>query len=91
MDSLHWSNHEIEKLISLFPEGQVVLKVNGDLAGCARYLDLRIPKGYSILLDFNKAYNPLCAYNGRYSCPIPPPENHINFKIKAGVRYEVKH
>lgn len=59
--------------------------------GGGRYLDLRIPEGDSILLDFNKAYNPLCAYNGRYSCPIPPPENHINFKIKAGVRYEVKH
>lgn len=35
MHTLHWEKHEIEKLISLFPEGQVVLKVNGELAGCA--------------------------------------------------------
>lgn len=59
--------------------------------GGGRYLDLRIPESDSILIDFNRAYNPYCAYNGRYSCPIPPPENHIDFKIKAGVRYEVKH
>ena len=35
MNSLHWKKEEIEKLVSLFPEGQVVLKVNGELAGCA--------------------------------------------------------
>jgi len=35
MRDLHWKRHEIEKLVSLFPEGQVVLKVNGDIAGCA--------------------------------------------------------
>lgn len=35
MKDLHWKKHEIEKLVSLFPEGQVVLKVNGELAGCA--------------------------------------------------------
>lgn len=32
---LHWAKHEIEKLVSLFPEGQIALKVNGELAGCA--------------------------------------------------------
>lgn len=35
MRDLHWKKHEIEKLVSLFPEGQVVLKVNGEIAGCA--------------------------------------------------------
>ncbi|QNR25311.1 carbon-nitrogen hydrolase family protein [Croceimicrobium hydrocarbonivorans] len=35
MNSLHWKKEEIEKLVSLFPEGQVILKVNGELAGCA--------------------------------------------------------
>ncbi len=59
--------------------------------GGGRYLDFRMPPGDSLLIDFNRAYNPYCAYNGRYSCPIPPPKNHINFKIKAGVRYEVTH
>lgn len=51
-----------------------------------RYLDLIIPKGPTILLDFNQAYNPYCAYNGRYSCPIPPVENDLQIAIKAGVK-----
>ncbi len=52
-----------------------------------RYIDLRIPAGDSIVIDFNKSYNPYCAYNYKYSCPIPPPENHINKAITAGVMY----
>jgi uncharacterized protein (DUF1684 family) len=51
-----------------------------------RYLDLRIPSGDSLLLDFNKAYNPYCAYNPKYSCPIVPEENHLGTKITAGVK-----
>jgi len=50
-----------------------------------RYIDMRIPKGKELIIDFNKAYNPYCAYNGKYSCPIPPAENHIDMKISAGV------
>ncbi|MBC5992018.1 DUF1684 domain-containing protein [Pontibacter cellulosilyticus] len=53
--------------------------------GGGRYLDLRIPKSDTILLDFNKAYNPFCAYNYNYSCPIPPKENRLELKVKAGV------
>ena len=53
-----------------------------------RYLDLHIPQGETVLLDFNRAYNPYCAYNARYSCPIPPAENHLEIPIKAGVKYE---
>ena len=51
-----------------------------------RYIDLRIPKGDSILLDFNKAYNPYCAYNPSYSCPIVPRVNHLNTEVNAGVK-----
>ena len=51
-----------------------------------RFIDLRIPEDDLIILDFNKAYNPYCAYNDRYSCPVPPAENHINLKIVAGVK-----
>jgi uncharacterized protein len=52
-----------------------------------RYIDLRIPSGDTIVIDFNKAYNPYCTYNAQYSCPIPPKENHIDIKITAGVSY----
>ena len=51
-----------------------------------RFIDLRIPEDDLIILDFNKSYNPYCAYNDRYSCPVPPAENHINLKIVAGVK-----
>ncbi len=62
---------------------------NGETSyGGGRFLDLEIPDGEEIIIDFNKAYNPYCAYNHIYSCPIPPPENDLPFEVKAGVRYE---
>ena len=51
-----------------------------------RYIDLPIPESDSILIDFNKAYNPYCAYNKKYSCPIVPAVNTIPIAIEAGVK-----
>ncbi|MEO6037131.1 MAG: DUF1684 domain-containing protein, partial [Saprospiraceae bacterium] len=54
--------------------------------GGGRYLDFRtgdIQDGL-LLLDFNKAYNPYCAYKDGYSCPIPPKENHLDLAVQAG-------
>ena len=51
-----------------------------------RYIDLRIPQGDSILLDFNRAYNPYCVYNPKYSCPLVPRVNHMDIPIRAGLR-----
>jgi uncharacterized protein (DUF1684 family) len=59
--------------------------------GGGRFIDLRIPAGDSLLIDFNKAYNPYCAYNSRYSCPIPPKENHLNIKALAGTKAPQAH
>lgn len=53
-----------------------------------RYLDVQKPEGDSLIIDFNKAYNPYCAYNDRYSCPIPPTDNHLEIRIEAGVLYK---
>ena len=53
--------------------------------GAGRYLDVtKTPGATTIILDFNKAYNPYCAYNETYSCPLPPPENLLNVAIRAG-------
>lgn len=57
-----------------------------DTYGGGRYLDLSIPEGNKIIIDFNKAYSPSCAYNHSYSCPIPPAENNLEIKIEAGVK-----
>ncbi len=54
--------------------------------GGGRYIDIKKPDGAYIIIDFNKAYNPYCAYNHKYSCPIPPAENNLNIEIKAGVK-----
>lgn len=51
-----------------------------------RYLDLSIPEGDSLIIDFNKAYNPYCAYNKKYSCPIVPGVNHLATRVRAGVK-----
>ncbi len=59
--------------------------------GGGRYLDATIPDGETITLDFNLAYNPYCAYNDGYSCPIPPPENFIKFAIEAGEKSYGEH
>ncbi|MFD2605609.1 DUF1684 domain-containing protein [Euzebyella marina] len=50
-----------------------------------RYIDLRIPLGDKITIDFNKAYNPYCAYNKKYSCPIVPSVNALETRVVAGV------
>ncbi|MFV5699266.1 DUF1684 domain-containing protein [Flavobacterium sp. ZT3R17] len=51
-----------------------------------KYIDLRIPKGDTIVIDFNTSYNPYCAYSHKYSCPKVPLENDLNIEIKAGVK-----
>jgi uncharacterized protein (DUF1684 family) len=54
--------------------------------GGGRYLDLRIKDivDNELMLDFNKAYNPYCAYSDGYACPIPPDENHLQVSILVG-------
>ena len=51
-----------------------------------RYIDLRIPDGDTIEIDFNSAYNPYCAYNEKYSCPIVPRTNALDININAGIK-----
>lgn len=65
---------------------------NGDGSyGGGRYIDLRTTDATTMILDFNKSYNPYCAYNPRYSCPIPPEQNDLKIFIAAGVKdFEMK-
>ena len=59
--------------------------------GGGRYIVVEIPIGDSIVIDFNRSYNPYCAYNDKYSCPIPPKENDLVIEIKAGIKAYGKH
>lgn len=59
--------------------------------GGGRYIDARIPKDDTMVIDFNQAYNPYCAYNDTYSCPIVPRDNYLRIRIEAGVKAFKKH
>ena len=61
-------------------------KSNGETTYCGgRYLDFSVKKlSNYVELDFNLAYNPYCAYNSNYACPIIPPDNHLDMVILAG-------
>jgi len=63
-------------------------KTTGDETyDAGRYIDLEIEdiKNDQLVIDFNKAYNPYCAYvKGKYNCPIPPRENYLPVAIQAG-------
>lgn len=53
--------------------------------GAGRYLDVRkVPGSSTLELDFNKAYNPYCAYIEKFSCPLPVRENLLSIPIYAG-------
>ncbi len=58
--------------------------------GGGRYIDLSIPNSDTLIIDFNKAYNPYCVYNKKYSCPLVPRQNYLNTKVLAGVRDFIK-
>lgn len=52
--------------------------------GAGRYLDLNKKASNEYVLDFNRAYNPYCAYSPYYSCPLPPGENNLPIELLAG-------
>jgi uncharacterized protein len=54
--------------------------------GAGRFLDTDPPKNGKVVLDFNKAYNPPCAFTPYATCPLPPPENRLAVRIEAGER-----
>lgn len=75
------------------PEGNLFLPFkdltsNKETYGAGRYLDFGIDdvNKNQINIDFNKAYQPYCAYNHTFTCPVPPAENFLNVAIKAGER-----
>ena len=62
---------------------------NGEATyGGGRYIDIESTDiiDNQIIIDFNKCYNPWCAFSDGYNCPIPPKANHLELEIKAGER-----
>lgn len=95
--SLNGTEHQLEVYQSLDLKQQEEYKdylflpfldeTNGlETYGGGRYIDLTIPDGDILTIDFNKAYNPYCAYNKKYSCPLVPRQNYLRTKVRAGVK-----
>lgn len=56
--------------------------------GLGRFLYSDLPDEGRVVLDFNRAYNPPCAFNAYTTCPLPPPENRLDLHVEAGeLRY----
>lgn len=75
------------------PEGNLFLPFkdltsNKETYGAGRYLDFGVDdvKNNQIEIDFNEAYQPYCAYNESFTCPITPAENFLNLALKVGER-----
>ena len=95
--TLNGSKHQLEVYQSLNSMGPGVDKdylflpfldeTNGDdTYGGGRYIDLSIPPGDTLVIDFNRSYNPLCVYNKKYSCPLVPRQNYLRTSVRAGVK-----
>lgn len=52
--------------------------------GAGRYLEPEEIHDDELVVDFNLAFNPYCAYNSNWSCPLPPPENRLKIRLEAG-------
>ena len=59
--------------------------------GSGRYLPINFAGETEVEIDFNRAFNPYCAYNNKYACPIPPSQNTLSIKIEAGEKVYKKH
>ena len=74
-----------QQIISLFvPFAD--LTTGGDTYDAGRYLDIDPTTTGYYTIDFNRAYNPFCAYNDTYECPFPPPTNRLDAAVRAGER-----
>ena len=76
----------IEAKLALDPLPFTDLITGKETYEVGRYINLEIPIRDTIIIDFNKAYNPYCAYTKNYSCEIPPKENHLGIAVLAGVK-----
>ena len=71
---------EIETLFIPFAD----LTTGKDTYSAGRYLDIEPTRTGYYTIDFNRAYNPYCAYNASYECPYPPPSNRLDVAVAAG-------
>jgi uncharacterized protein (DUF1684 family) len=90
--TFQWAGKTI-RLKSFIDEDQLFIMfqdpTNGrESYGGGRFLYAPAPKGGATVLDFNKAFNPYCSVNSYVMCPVPPPENRLDVRVRAGEKYD---
>jgi uncharacterized protein (DUF1684 family) len=98
------STHSLIAYLRIWPEGYVSPyppslfvpftdnSTGSSTYGGGRYMDIDIPaEDGRVTLDFNRCYNPYCAYGDGFSCPIPPRENDLSIAVEAGERNVADH
>lgn len=82
------AGQEVELTVYLDPHGYFLpfadSLAGSETYGAGRYLEPEPAGKGKLLVDFNYAYNPYCAYNDLYSCPLTPWENRLKAPIRAG-------
>ena len=95
--NLHGIENSLLVLRSVIPNDPSLFipyldKTSGETTyGGGRYLDVNKPSNTKIRLDFNKAYNPYCAYTEGYTCAFPPKENRLSVALEAGEKSYPSH
>jgi uncharacterized protein (DUF1684 family) len=80
---------EAEATVFRGPDGELFLPIRDatsgkETYGAARYVEPESLDDDTVLVDLNELYNPFCAYDERFSCPLPPRENWLTIPIRAG-------
>ncbi|MBL8004604.1 MAG: DUF1684 domain-containing protein [Candidatus Kapabacteria bacterium] len=81
LTAFYYSNDENKELLFVPFKDATSGKLTYDVG---RYLDIPVVPNGDYIIDFNLAYNPYCAYNDNYSCPLVPKENVLPIEINAG-------
>jgi uncharacterized protein len=88
---IHFKVNGVQSELTIYtaPNGSLFLPMRdatsgNDTYGAGRYLEPEMLDGGRVLVDFNYLYNPYCAYNENWSCPLPPRENWLSVPIEAG-------
>ena len=86
-------NGRTKRLDALADPGEPLFVIFSDRTGetatypSGRFLQVALPKNGKTVIDFNKAYNPPCAFSAFTTCPLPPPQNVLKASVTAGEKF----
>ena len=86
-----WEGEEIRMQAFTRQNGNLFFILTDGTSGvetypAARFLTTAPPEGGRVIVDFNRAENPPCGFNAFTTCPTPPPQNRLRFRVEAGER-----